>query len=207
MKRILFSVLKNIDLEELQKLESDSDEINTPNMEKEKKSKGVLWTNEEDKLLIKLTKKNTRNKWIEISKNFTNKSPSLCQLRYLKINPIIKKGRWNHDEDLKLLNLINQFGLSWTFISKFFKNRNPKQIRSRYINNLCNEKNYDENKVNNHSIIDNNKKRYYDTSVSENINTTSININVNFNTIGNNKNIQLNEFDINSFFNFENYSN
>lgn len=98
--------------------------------------KKYYWTKDEDKILLTQTKKSGRNKWKEISKCFVDKSPSECQLRYLKINPSIKKGRWNPLEDKQLFSLIDEYGFSWTFISKFFKNRNPKQIRSRYINNL-----------------------------------------------------------------------
>ncbi len=149
IKKVIFKIYKSQKLDFLlsnilstsrfNKLVSKND-VKKGKSFKTNKLKNTIWSKEEDKILLSLIVKNKRNKWIEISKNFINKSPTKCQLRYLKINPFIKKGRWNPDEDKKLNSLINDFGFSWTFISKFFKNRNPKQIRSRYINNLSKQK-------------------------------------------------------------------
>jgi len=206
MKRIIFSVLKNSMLQEAY-IENKIDQGNSKKLKKGKRSLKVPWTKDEDELLLSLTRKNSRNKWSEIANFFTNKSPALCQLRYLKINPMIKKGRWNTEEDIKLLNLINDYGFSWTFISKFFKNRNAKQIRSRYINNLSKSK-ISEDKNSEYTIstisdCDDFKGKFFDSSLSEKLNLNPINININFNTSGYNNNIQFNSFDIGCFFNNE----
>jgi len=91
-----------------------------------------LWTEEEDKLLIQLNSQYKKKKWISISKHFQDKSVKDCMLRFLKINPKIKKGKWTFEEDRKLIYLIKEFGTCWAFISKVLKNRNHKQVRSRF---------------------------------------------------------------------------
>jgi len=91
------------------------------------------WTDEEDKLLISLCSEKKRKNWISIANFFKDKSLNSCKLRFFQINPKIKKGTWTAEEDKKLYYLVNQFGLSWSFISKVLKDRNHKQIRSRYL--------------------------------------------------------------------------
>lgn len=106
--------------------------------------KNNAWTEEEDKLLISLYSEKRRKKWVNIAKYFKNKSKKECMLRYLRINPKIKKGKWAADEDKKLYFLVKQFGFSWSFISKVLKDRNHKQIRARYFHFFV--KNSEENK-------------------------------------------------------------
>ncbi len=90
------------------------------------------WSKEEDKLLISLYKPNNIKKWVTIAKNFHEKDQKDCMLRYLKINPKIKKGKWSYEEDRNLFFLEKMFGGRWALFAKILKNRNHKQIRSRY---------------------------------------------------------------------------
>ena len=94
--------------------------------------KKTIWLKEEDDLLINLSHKMKRNKWKLTSTLLTNKSAYQCYLRYKKLNPIIKKGRWSEYEDKFLIKLVNIFGKSWKSISKIIKTRTNKQIRNRY---------------------------------------------------------------------------
>ena len=88
MKRSIFSVIKNSTIHNTN-LEEDSEKSNSKIFRGKKITK-ISWSKDEDKLLLSLTKNNTRKKWSEIANYFQNKTPSLCQLRYLKINPSIK---------------------------------------------------------------------------------------------------------------------
>jgi myb proto-oncogene protein len=98
--------------------------------------KPINWTIEEDSLLISLTLLHQR-KWTIICKSFENKTHKQCHLRYLSINPSIKKGLWESAEDQKLLEGISLYGRKWSKVAKVcFSNRTPKQIRERYINYL-----------------------------------------------------------------------
>lgn len=92
-----------------------------------------LWSRKEDELLISICKQSRRFKWMEIAKNFKNRTENECMLRYLRINPKLKKGKWTYKEDKKLYFSVKEFGYSWSLISKIFKNRNHKQLRSRFI--------------------------------------------------------------------------
>jgi hypothetical protein len=94
--------------------------------------KTKTWTEDEDKLLISLYNKNCFKKWKTISKSFLNKNEKECMLRYLKINPKIKKGKWVFEEDRNLFYLVKIFGFRWGLFAKILKTRNHKQIRSRY---------------------------------------------------------------------------
>jgi len=90
------------------------------------------WTQEEDQLLLTVQTVHKKNKWKIISKYFPNKKLNEVMLRYYKINPLIKKGKWTLEEDRKLLKPVSMFGRNWALISKVLKNRNHKQVRSRY---------------------------------------------------------------------------
>jgi len=96
----------------------------------------LFWTKEEDDLLIKLTNLKKRNNWNFIVSFFNGKSKTKCKARLNAIHPQYRRGKWSIEEDKTLLNLIEIFGFCWKIISRLMKNRNEKQIRSRYINFL-----------------------------------------------------------------------
>jgi len=90
------------------------------------------WTPQEDDLLITLYKPTNIKKWVNMAKSFPGKDQKECMLRFLKINPRIKRGKWNFEEDRNLYYLVKLFGYRWGLFAKILKNRNHKQIRSRY---------------------------------------------------------------------------
>lgn len=94
------------------------------------------WTKEEDELLVALAEKYNEKHWKEISKKFFKKNSLQCFSRYKRIRPGIIKGSWKKEEDLRILDLVNRHGKSWSKISKIIGTRNGKQIRDRYINVL-----------------------------------------------------------------------
>jgi hypothetical protein len=94
------------------------------------------WTREEDEMLISLAEKFKEKHWKEISKRFSKKNSLQCFSRYKRIRPGIVKGSWKKDEDLKIIELVQRYGKSWSKISKQLGTRNGKQIRDRFINVL-----------------------------------------------------------------------
>lgn len=94
----------------------------------------VHWNKFEDELLLRLTKNKKYIRWTQIVRNFKNKSITNCKSRFRIIDQRFRRGRWTPQEDQQLLSLVEAFGKSWKFISKVMKNRNEKQIRSRYVN-------------------------------------------------------------------------
>ncbi len=120
------------------------------------------WTLEEDNLLSSLNNKYKRKRWIHISKYFINRSSYECMLRYFKINPNIKKGKWSFEEDRKLMYLIEHFGNNWSFISKIFKNRNHKQVRSRFFHYFIRYREFNRDSIK--KIEESIKKEVHDNS-------------------------------------------
>lgn len=102
----------------------------------QKIKKRIIWTSEEDNLLIKLSLNRNRKSWVYISSILKNKSPYQCFLRFRSINPNIKIGCWSQKEDKKLLSCVDKYGHIWYKIAHMFVNRSAQQIRERYINYL-----------------------------------------------------------------------
>jgi hypothetical protein len=102
-----------------------------------KTDKNLLWTKDEDEILISNTKVNGKNRWKEISKLIKGKSAYHCYLRFRAIHPDLKKGSWSREEDERIMLGVEQYGRGWSLIAKYlFTNRNAKQIRDRYTNYL-----------------------------------------------------------------------
>jgi myb proto-oncogene protein len=99
--------------------------------------KPVLWTKEEDSLLLRLTDRQPRRKrWRDVCLAIPDKSPYQCYLRYRAISPNIRRGAWTAEEDQELLRGYNKYGKDWRSIARTMKTRNSKQIRDRYTNYL-----------------------------------------------------------------------
>ncbi|XP_029970875.1 transcriptional activator Myb-like [Salarias fasciatus] len=66
------------------------------------------------------------------------KSNNECRQRWQLIqNPELIRGPWTEEEDQKVKDLVQQYGLKrWSFISKFVRTRNGKQCRERWCNHL-----------------------------------------------------------------------
>jgi len=101
-----------------------------------KKKNLPLWSEEEDNIIKNFINLKQKNKWKIIASKLLNKTPQQIYLRSKIIDPHLKKGKFSKEEDDKLKKLVDIFGYSWTFLSKFFKNRNSKQLRLRYTINL-----------------------------------------------------------------------
>lgn len=127
----------------INKINKQKKKINIPNLFHNKIfkickiQKSSLWTKAEDKILLELGQKTNKNKWKFNCSILKDKTSYQCYLRYKKINPNIKKGRWNENEDKQLLYLVNVLGKSWKSIAKIMKNRTNKQIRNRYEEHIC----------------------------------------------------------------------
>ena len=97
-----------------------------------------VWSDFEDDIIKSVIKIRKRNKWKFFAEKFINKTPTQCHNRSKILNLSIKKGKWSKEEDERLLNLYQDFGNSWRFISKIMKTRNTKQIRLRFKFHLQN---------------------------------------------------------------------
>ncbi|XP_069744266.1 v-myb avian myeloblastosis viral oncogene homolog-like 2b isoform X2 [Narcine bancroftii] len=123
--------------DELDELSQDLD-CDVPDHKDASKLYKVKWTSEEDERLKKLMKQIGKNDWKLIASNFSNRTDSQCQHRWLKVlNPELVKGPWTKEEDQKVIELVQKYGPKrWSLIARHLKGRLGKQCRERWHNHL-----------------------------------------------------------------------
>ena len=98
--------------------------------------KPMIWTSEEDKILIQKAKEYNCKNWSQIASFIKDRTAIQCSARYKRIQPGITKGAWTQEEDNELIKLYKEHGKNWSEISKFMPHRTGKQIRDRFLNAL-----------------------------------------------------------------------
>ena len=98
--------------------------------------KPMIWTSEEDKILIEKAKEYNCKNWSLIASFIKDRTAIQCSARYKRIQPGITKGTWTQEEDNQLMQLYKEHGKNWSEISKFMPHRTGKQIRDRFLNAL-----------------------------------------------------------------------
>jgi hypothetical protein len=94
------------------------------------------WTRNEDIMLLDLHESLGPN-WIEISLRLPGRTPEDIQERFEdKLNPCLKRSKFEKEEDEKILLLHEKHGNQWNEISKYFKNRNAAMIKNRFYSFL-----------------------------------------------------------------------
>ncbi|XP_067904565.1 v-myb avian myeloblastosis viral oncogene homolog-like 2b isoform X2 [Heterodontus francisci] len=123
--------------EELDEPSQDLD-CDVPDHKDANKLYKIKWTSEEDERLKKLIKQYGKNDWKLIASNFSNRTDSQCQHRWLKVlNPDLVKGPWTREEDQKVIELVQKYGPKrWSLIARHLKGRLGKQCRERWHNHL-----------------------------------------------------------------------
>jgi len=100
------------------------------------------WTPEEDVLLLELVKKypdrnEQYSRWTVIARQIGNKTSSQCFQHWERVlNPEIKKGPWNLEEELLLLTLCEEFGkhkVAWAEVASSVPGRTDTQCRYHYL--------------------------------------------------------------------------
>lgn len=102
------------------------------------KIKKGLWTSEEDREVIKLSKIYGNN-WSKISENLQNKNRTGKQIRQRYLNfldPSINRTKFTLEEDLKILKLFQVLKSNWKLYTEHFKNRSPDMIKGRYYSSV-----------------------------------------------------------------------
>ena len=98
--------------------------------------KPMIWTAEEDKILISKAEEYKCKNWSLIASFIKDRTAIQCSARYKRIQPGITKGTWTQEEDDQLMKLYKEHGKNWSEISKFMPHRTGKQIRDRFLNAL-----------------------------------------------------------------------
>jgi hypothetical protein len=99
------------------------------------------WTKEEDEKLKYLILNYENLSWEMISEKIKGRTPIQCMHRWKNsLNPIIKKGKWDLNEDKIIIEYVKKKGEgNWNQIQSSLVGRTTKQIRERYINHLKNK--------------------------------------------------------------------
>lgn len=111
------------------------------------------FTIDEDKYLSKLKTSFPEMKWSEMSCYFNNKSANLLRNHWtFTLNPKLKKGKWEREEDEIITNWVNHNGeRSWSKV--FIQGRTSKQIRHRYFNYLKKHSNVEWNTESENTLL------------------------------------------------------
>ena len=101
----------------------------------------IPWTKEEDEQLKYLILNYENLSWEIISEKIKGRTPNQCMCRWKNsLNPIIKKGKWDLNEDKIIIEYVKKKGEgNWNQIQSSLVGRTTKQIRERYINHLKNK--------------------------------------------------------------------
>jgi hypothetical protein len=95
------------------------------------------WSIEEDRKLLQWVKKEGACKWTTCAEFIKGRSGKQCRERWLNtLNPNVKKGGWEPEEDFLIFKLFSQFGSQWSKICVYFERRTENSIKNRFYSTL-----------------------------------------------------------------------
>lgn len=91
------------------------------------------WTAEEDAKLLEWVKKEGPVKWPSCAKNIPGRTGKQCREHWIySLNPSVKKGEWDEEEDFKIIFFYKKFKGGWKNIAPFFSGRTANSIKNRF---------------------------------------------------------------------------
>jgi len=117
----------------------------TAPLQPQTKTIGTKWSKKEDDTLREAVERNGAKNWKLIAERLPGKTDVQCLHRWQKVlKPTLIKGPWTADEDIKVMELVKQFGpKKWSVIASYLPGRIGKQCRERWHNHLNPEINKD----------------------------------------------------------------
>jgi hypothetical protein len=95
------------------------------------------WTNEEDRKLKEWVTKEGPNRWSSCAEYIKGRNGKQCRERWFNIlNPTVKKGEWDIEEDYKIFFLFMKSGSKWSNITQYFTGRTENSIKNRFYSTL-----------------------------------------------------------------------
>lgn len=98
------------------------------------------WNAKEDKILKKqvLLQPDVKQiKWQDIADKLPGRLPKQCRERWIyQVDPNVVRNKWSQQEDIKLVELYQQFGTQWKRMSEQMPGRNDNQLKNRFHQNL-----------------------------------------------------------------------
>lgn len=101
-----------------------------------------LWTKQEDEKLRLLVsywgdQSGRQSNWDKIAAQFVNRNAKNCRKRWFhSLDPKLRRGKWNQNEDKVLLEAYEQLGPAWQRIAQLIPGRTDDQCSKRYTDVL-----------------------------------------------------------------------
>jgi len=90
-----------------------------------------------ERKLMQWVKKEGPCKWTTCAEYIKGRSGKQCRERWLNtLNPSVKKGGWEAEEDYLIFKLYNKFGSQWSKISLKMPTRTENSIKNRFYSTL-----------------------------------------------------------------------
>lgn len=101
-------------------------------------ARSLKWTKEEDRKLTDAVKLFGNCNWQQVADILGDRTGQQCLHRWQKsLNPVIKRQRWNAEEDALLQRAVHLYGAgNWTKIQRLIPGRTDMQCRERWVNIL-----------------------------------------------------------------------
>lgn len=91
------------------------------------------FTPEEDDQIRKAVALFGNSSWVTIAKHVQGRTSRQCRERWVNyLDPEVNKVSWTIEEDMKLQNLVEQYGQKWSRMVGHFDGRTDVMIKNRY---------------------------------------------------------------------------